>query len=103
MPEGAQGWCRVAYGAQVHVPQCVYLWCILVYMRTNIELDETLVIDAMALTGEPTRRAVVHRALTELVRIERLRRLRDARGTLKWQGDLGTMREEGATPNGPRR
>ena len=73
-------------------------------MRTNIELDAGLLTDAMELTGEPTRRAVVHRALTELVRLERLRRLRRARGTLSWKGDLGAMREEKqGKGNGPRR
>ena len=72
-------------------------------MRTNIELDEVLLTDAMKLTGETTRRAVVHRALSELVRVERLKRLRNARGTLKWQGDLGALREEGTKANGPRR
>ena len=72
-------------------------------MRTNIELDEGLLTDAMKLTGETTRRAVVHRALSELVRLERLKRLRSARGTLKWRGDLAALREEGAKANGPRR
>lgn len=73
-------------------------------MRTNIELDAGLLTDAMKLTGEPTMRAVVHRALTELVRLERLRRLRRARGTLSWKGDLAAMREEKQVKgNGPRR
>lgn len=72
-------------------------------MRTNIELDEGLIAEAMELSGEPTRRAVVHRALTELVRLERLRRLRAARGTLEWKGDLGAMREKPGRSNGPRR
>ena len=63
-------------------------------MRTNIELDEALVNEALELTGERTRRAVVHRALEELVRQSRLRALRAERGTLKWRGDLAAMREE---------
>ena len=72
-------------------------------MRTNIELDEALITDAMELSGERTRRAVVHRALTELVRLERLRRLRAARGTLAWKGDLAAMREKPSGSDGPRR
>jgi len=72
-------------------------------MRTNIDLDEGLVTDAMALTGEPTMRAVVHRALTELVRMERLRRLRGARGTLTWEGDLAALREDPKKVHGSRR
>lgn len=42
-------------------------------MRTNIELDDDLVAAALDLTGERTRGAVVHRAPSELVRMERLR------------------------------
>lgn len=72
-------------------------------MRTNIEVDEELLADAMKLTGETTGRAIVHRALFELVRLERLKRLRNARGTLKWQGDLTALREEGTRPKGSRR
>ena len=63
-------------------------------MLSNINLDEHLVATALRLTGERTKRAVVHRALQELVRIERLKALRQARGTLVWEGDLGRMREE---------
>lgn len=65
-------------------------------MLTNIDLDDDLVGTAMRLSGERTKRAVVHRALTELIRIERLRALRGARGSLKWTGDLATLREERA-------
>ena len=64
------------------------------YMLTNIDLDEATVETAMRLTGERTKRAVVRRALEELIRIERLRQLRRARGTLQWQGNLAALREE---------
>lgn len=37
-------------------------------MRTNIELDDETVREAMELTGAPTKRAVVTLALDELVR-----------------------------------
>ena len=68
-------------------------------MLTNIDIDERLVDTALKLTGERTKRAVVHRALEELVRIERLRALRNARGTLKWEGNLAEMREDHARGN----
>lgn len=65
-------------------------------MRTNIDLDDALVAEAMELTKEPTKTAVIHRALRELVRIEGLKRIRDHRGTLAWEGDLDQWR--GRTP-----
>ena len=37
-------------------------------MRTNIELDDDTVREAMELTGAPTKKAVVALALDELVR-----------------------------------
>jgi len=72
-------------------------------MLTNIDLDEATVETAMRLTGERTKRAVVHRALDELIRIERLRQLRRARGTLQWQGNLAVLREESAANGTTRR
>jgi len=72
-------------------------------MLTNIDLDVDLVDTAMRLSGERTKRAVVHRALEEFVRIERLRALRGARGTLKWEGNLAALREEGRARGTARR
>ena len=62
-------------------------------MRTNIDLDDALVAEAMKLSGERTKTGAVHRALAELVRLERLRRVRDLRGRLHWRGDLARTRE----------
>jgi Arc/MetJ family transcription regulator len=62
-------------------------------MRTNIDLDDALVKEAMRLTGERTKRAVVERGLSALIRLERLRRVRSGRGKLLWRGDLDRMRE----------
>jgi len=66
-----------------------------VYVRTNIILDDELVREAMELTGIGTKAGVVHQALRELVRLERLRRVRDLRGRLKWEGRLDLVRERG--------
>ena len=62
-------------------------------MRTNIDLNEKLVREAMALTGARTKRAVVERGLEALVRLERLRRVRRSRGSLTWRGSLDQLRE----------
>jgi len=72
-------------------------------MRTNIILDDALVAKAMKLTGERTKRAVIHRALDELVRRLRLRELVATRGTLHWEGDLDAMRERPKTYARPTR
>lgn len=62
-------------------------------MRTNIDLDDDLIAQAMKATGEPTKTGVVHRALRELLRIEALRNVRGTRDLTSWAGDLDQMRE----------
>jgi len=62
-------------------------------MRTNIVLDDALVRDAMAVTGEATKTAVVHRALRELVQRGRLLDMANSFGRIQWDGDLDRMRE----------
>ena len=63
-------------------------------MRTNIEIDDQLMADAMRLTGIGTKREVVELALRVLLRIERQKDIRDFRGKFQWEGDLDQMRSE---------
>ena len=62
--------------------------------HTNIDLDEALVAEAMRLTGVSTKREVVHLGLQELIRLARLRGVREHKGQFHWQGNLEKMREE---------
>jgi Arc/MetJ family transcription regulator len=63
-------------------------------MRTNIEIDDQLMADAMRLTGIGTKREVVELALRVLLRIERQKDIRDFRGKFQWEGDLDQMRSD---------
>lgn len=66
-------------------------------MRTNIDLDDELLAQAMEATGLKTKKATVEEALKRLVENSRRRRaLEDLRG-IGWEGDLDKMRE-GWTP-----
>jgi Arc/MetJ family transcription regulator len=62
-------------------------------MRTNIEIDDELLAEAMAFAGLRTKKATVEEALRRLV-LEHRRRLAitDMAG-LGWDGDLGAMRQ----------
>ena len=61
-------------------------------MRTNIDLDEALIREAMAVTGLPTKKATIEAALRLLVQGGRQKdAIRDMRG-LGWEGDLDEMR-----------
>ena len=57
-------------------------------MRTNIVLDDDLVQQGLALTGMRTKRALVHLALSELVRRRRKRDLLDLAGKVKLRPDF---------------
>lgn len=61
-------------------------------IRTNIELDEELVREALDLTALKTKKEVVYFALNELVKQYRRRNLLNLRRTGLWEGNLEEMR-----------
>ena len=63
-------------------------------MRTNIEIDDELLSQAMMVAGVSTKRATVEEGLRLLVRIGRqTQALSDLKG-LGWDADLDEMRED---------
>jgi Arc/MetJ family transcription regulator len=71
-------------------------------MRTNIEIDDRLIREALRLTGLRTKREAVDLALRELVARHRQLGVLKLRGRVEWVGDLQSSRQgRGATA--PRR
>jgi Arc/MetJ family transcription regulator len=62
-------------------------------LRTNIELDEKLVDEAMKLTHKKTKKELVNYALRELVSKMKRKQLLEIEGKVEWTGDLGEMRK----------
>ena len=62
-------------------------------MRTNIELDEKLVEEAMKLTDSKTKKELVNYALKELVRKKKRKKLLEKEGNVEWDGSLEKMRK----------
>ena len=61
-------------------------------MRTNIEIDETLMAEAMAALGAKTKREAVEESLRRTVMAKRqLEAIKGLRG-IGWEGDLDDMR-----------
>jgi Arc/MetJ family transcription regulator len=60
--------------------------------RTNIELDDALVLKARKLTRLKTKREIVDRALELLVRSETRKGILRFYGTGIWKGDLKVAR-----------
>lgn len=63
-------------------------------MRTNIEIDDKLMSDALRLTGARSKREAVEMGLRTLLRLRQQEELRRLRGKLQWQGDLDAMRTD---------
>lgn len=61
-------------------------------MRTNIEIDDQLVQQAIRSTGARTKRAVVDAGLRLLVKTHEQAAVRRLRGKVRWEGDLNKSR-----------
>ena len=60
--------------------------------RTNIVIDEDLVIAGLKATGLKTRKDLVNYALQDLLRRESQKKILELRGKVRWEGDLREMR-----------
>lgn len=60
--------------------------------RTNIDIEDRLIRQACRLTGLKTKKAVVGRALEELVRIETRKGILRYYGSGIWKGNLKALR-----------
>jgi Arc/MetJ family transcription regulator len=61
--------------------------------RTNVVLDDELVAVCQKATGIGTRRALIHHALSELLRHERQKKILELKGAVRWQGNLAEWRK----------
>ncbi|OGC94746.1 MAG: transcriptional regulator of the Arc/MetJ class [candidate division Zixibacteria bacterium RBG_16_53_22] len=61
--------------------------------RTNVELDEKLMSEAIRLTGMTTKKEVVNYALSELVRKKKRKGILKLEGKVLWTGNLNEMRK----------
>lgn len=61
-------------------------------MRTNIEIDDALMQEAMRRSGATTKKATVEEALRLLVKAHSQASIRKLRGKIKWEGDLNRSR-----------
>lgn len=61
-------------------------------MRTNIDIDDDLMREAMRASGATTKRTVVEQGLRMLIQVRGQRAIRRLRGKVKWTGDLNASR-----------
>ena len=63
-------------------------------MRTNIIIDDELMTDVLKLTGIKSKREAVELGLRTLLALKQREKIKQFKGALKWEGDLGQMRSE---------
>lgn len=66
-------------------------------VRTNIDIDDELMAEALRRSGAPTKRAAVEEGLRLLINTRRQGGIRKLRGKVKWEGDLDAWRTDRAT------
>ena len=61
-------------------------------MKTSIDIDDTLMADALQATGLEAADQVIELALKMLIQLKRQETIKTLRGKLPWEGDLDAMR-----------
>lgn len=61
-------------------------------MKINVEVDESLMADALQATGLTETDQVIELALTMLIHMKCQEAIKSFRGKLPWDGDLNDMR-----------
>ena len=61
-------------------------------MRTNIDIDDRLMREAIRLSGALTKRAAVEEGLKLLIQTRSQAQIRRWRGKIRWEGDLNESR-----------
>ena len=63
-------------------------------MRTNIEIDDELIKEALRLSGLRTKRAAVEAGLRLLIRLKRQEDILHLAGKVQWDGNLDESRQD---------
>lgn len=63
-------------------------------MRTNIVIDDSLMHQALVISGYKTKKKTVEEGLKLLIAQKEQLKIRRFRGKLKWEGDLEQMRSD---------
>ena len=57
-------------------------------MRTNIEIDDTLMAEALQVSGCATKKQTIEQALRRMVKLRRQQEVGAAFGKYRWRGNL---------------
>jgi Arc/MetJ family transcription regulator len=63
-------------------------------MKTDLEIDQSLIARALEASGLETQHEVIEFALRTLIQIKQQEEIRSLRGRLPWNGDLEAVRTD---------
>lgn len=61
-------------------------------MRTNIDIDDGLLKEAMKYSGAKSKKNIVNEALEEYIKMQKRLKMKSLFGKVKWEGNLDEMR-----------
>ncbi len=61
-------------------------------MRTNIDIDDKLLKEAMKYTKITIKKDLINHALSELIKLNKRQNLKSLQGKVQWEGNLNEMR-----------
>jgi Arc/MetJ family transcription regulator len=67
-------------------------------MRTNIEIDDALMAQALKASGHATKKEAVEEALRLMVKLRRQQEVGAAFGQYRWRSNLARSRKERGSP-----
>ena len=62
--------------------------------RTNVVVDDALFEEGLKITKCKTKKELINRAIEELIKKEKRKRLLKLEGKVKWEGNLAEMRKK---------
>jgi Arc/MetJ family transcription regulator len=66
-------------------------------MRTNIDIDDTLMAEAQKASGQATKKDTVEQALRLMIRLRQQQEVGAAFGKYRWRGNLSLSRQARGT------
>ncbi len=84
----------LGFRTEVTVLPCVPELAEVHSMRTNIEIDDKLMKDALRATGAKTKKEAVELGLRTLLDLRAQEKARELRGKITWEGDLNANRTD---------
>ncbi len=61
-------------------------------MRTNIDIDDKLLKEAMKYAKLSSKKELINHALDEYIRLQKRKKLMSLKGKITWEGNLDEMR-----------